>query len=61
MLKMEDSTPVSTPMVTGCKLRKDEESLDVDQSSYRYMRSSLLYITTSRPNIMHVVGMVGTY
>ena len=25
--KMGDSKPFSTPMVTGCKLRKDEESL----------------------------------
>ena len=28
--QMEDSTPMSTPMVTGCKLRKDDDSLDVD-------------------------------
>jgi hypothetical protein len=59
--QMEDSTPVSTPMVTGCKLSKDDDSPDVDQSSYRSMIGSLLYITTSRPDIMHVVGMVGRY
>ena len=29
---MEDSKPVGTPMVTGCKLSKDDDSLDVDQS-----------------------------
>jgi hypothetical protein len=33
--QMEDSKPVGTPMVTGCKLRKDDDSPDVDQSSYR--------------------------
>ena len=27
---MEDYKPVSTPMVTGCKLRKDDESKEVD-------------------------------
>jgi hypothetical protein len=59
--QMEDSTPMSTPMVTGCKLSKDDDSPDVDQSSYRSMIGSLLYITTSRPDIMHVVGMVGRY
>jgi hypothetical protein len=57
----EDSKPMSTPMVTGCKLNKDDDSPDVDQSSYRSMIDSLLYITTSRPDIMHVVGMVGRY
>jgi hypothetical protein len=59
--QMEDSTPMSTPMVTGCKLSKDDDSPDVDQSSYRSMIGSLLYITKSRLDIMHVVGMVGRY
>ena len=35
--KMEDSKPVSTPMVTSCKLRKDDESLEVNHTKYRYM------------------------
>jgi hypothetical protein len=59
--QMEDSKPVGTPMVIGCKLSKDDDSPDVDQSSYRSMIVSLLYITTSRPDIMHAVGMVGRY
>ena len=29
--QMEDSKPVGTPMVTGCKLKKDDDSPDVDQ------------------------------
>jgi hypothetical protein len=28
--RMEDHKPVSTPIVTGCKLRKDDESKEVD-------------------------------
>jgi hypothetical protein len=59
--QMEDSKPVGTPMVTRCKLSKDDDSPDVDQSSYRSMIGSLLYITSSHPDIMHVVGMVGRY
>jgi hypothetical protein len=59
--QMEDSSPISTPMVVGCKLSKDDISLDVDQRTYRSMISSLLYITTSCPDIMQVVGMVGHY
>jgi hypothetical protein len=59
--QIEDSTPMITTMVTGCKLRKDDDSPDVDQSSYRSMIGSLFYITTSCPDIMHVVGMVGRY
>jgi hypothetical protein len=59
--QMEDSKPVSTPMVTICKLSKDDDSPDVDQSSYRSMKVNMLYITTSRPDIMHDVGMVERY
>jgi uncharacterized membrane protein YciS (DUF1049 family) len=59
--QMEDSKLVGTSMVTGCKLSKDDDSPDVDQSSYRSMIGILLYIKTSHPDIMHVVGMVGRY
>jgi hypothetical protein len=58
---MEYSKPMSTPMVTRCKLSKDDDSPNVDKISYRSMIGILLYITTSRPDIMHVVGMVGRY
>ena len=59
--QMEDSSTVSTPMVVGCKLRKDDISPDVDQRTYRSMIGSLLYITASRPDIMQAVGMVGRF
>jgi hypothetical protein len=59
--QMEDSSPVSTPMVVGCKLSKDDISPYVDQMTYRSMIGSLLYITTSRLDIMQAVGMVGRY
>jgi hypothetical protein len=59
--QMEYSKPMSTPMVTGCKLSKGDDSPDVDQISYRSMIGNLLYITTSLPDIMHAVGMVGRY
>jgi hypothetical protein len=47
--QIEDSSTVSTPMVVGCKLSKNDISPDVDQRTYRLMIDSLLYITTSRP------------
>jgi hypothetical protein len=59
--QMEYSTPMSTPMVVGFKLSKDDITPDVDQRTYRSMIGNLLYITASRPDIMQVVGMVGRY
>ena len=58
---MEYCKPVSTSMTRGCKLSKDDESKEVDQKLYRSMIGSLLFVTTSRPDIMHVVGLVARF
>ena len=56
--KMEDSKPISTPIVTSCKLRKYYKSLEVDHTMYRSMIGSLLYVTTTRPYVIEAVGLV---
>ena len=58
---MEDYKPVSTPMITGCKLCVDDGSTDVDQRLHRSMIGSLLYITASRLDIMLAVELVARY
>ncbi|GKA03849.1 putative ribonuclease H-like domain-containing protein [Tanacetum coccineum] len=45
----------STPMETSKPLLKDAEAKDVDVHLYRSMIGSLMYLTTSRPDIMFVV------
>ena len=40
IFNMEDSKPISTPMITRCKLSKDDESLEVDHTMYRSMIGS---------------------
>ena len=45
-------------MITYCKLRKDDESKEVDKKLYRSMIGSLLYVTSSRTDVMQVVGQV---
>ena len=58
---MEDSKPICTPMVTGCSLITNDDSAIVHQPTYRSMIGSLLYLTGTRPNIMHAVGIVGRF
>jgi hypothetical protein len=58
---MEDCSPVSTLMITGCKLSKDNESPKANQTLYRSMIGALLYVTTSRRDIMQVVGLVARF
>jgi hypothetical protein len=55
---MEDCKPIITPMQTSCKLSKDDDSKSTNQRQYRSMISSLLYVTSSRPDVMQAVGQV---
>ncbi|GJW91945.1 ribonuclease H-like domain-containing protein [Tanacetum coccineum] len=45
----------STPLETNKALLKDEEAVDVDVHLYRSMIKSLMYLTTSRPDIMFAI------
>jgi len=56
--KMEYSKPIGTPMVTGCKLSKDDEYLEVDHTMFRSMISNLLYVTATRLDVMQAIGLV---
>jgi len=49
---MQDCKIAKTPVSTATKLDKDEKGKSVDNSSYRGMIGSLLYLTASRPDIM---------
>lgn len=58
---MEDCTPVSTPMITSCKFNKDDESSNANQTLYKSMIGSLLYVTAAKPNIMQAIGYVARF
>jgi hypothetical protein len=55
--KMEDSKAMMTPMSTTTTLDADEKGEHVDQKEYRSMIGSLLYLTTTRPDIQFSVCM----
>ncbi|GJX73202.1 putative ribonuclease H-like domain-containing protein [Tanacetum coccineum] len=46
----------STPIETQKPLLKDEDGKDVDVQMYRSMIGSLMYLTSSRPDIMYLKG-----
>jgi hypothetical protein len=41
---------------TSCKLRKYDDSKSTDQRKYRSMIGSLLYVTTSKTDVMQEFG-----
>jgi hypothetical protein len=49
---MADSKPIKTPMALNGHLDLNEEGKSVDQKVFRSMIGSLLYLCTSRPDIM---------
>jgi len=46
---MENYKEASTPMPTNCYMDADAAEVDVDQTEYRGIIGSLLYLTASRP------------
>ena len=58
---METSSPVQNPMSTSCKISADLDGIDADQTHYRSMIGSLLYLTASRPDISFSVGVCARY
>ncbi|GMI64836.1 cysteine-rich RLK (RECEPTOR-like protein kinase) 8 [Hibiscus trionum] len=55
---LENVKPQATPMSSSLKLDKDERGNCVDSKLYRSMIGSLLYLTTSRPDIVFSVACV---
>nr|GEX38708.1 retrovirus-related Pol polyprotein from transposon TNT 1-94 [Tanacetum cinerariifolium] len=58
---LEDSKPMKTPMSSNTKLMKDEECESVDSTKYRGMIGILLYLMTSRPDIMFNVCLCARF
>jgi hypothetical protein len=53
--KLEDCKVMNTPMNPTCTLSKEDTGTKVDHKMYRGMIGSLLYLTTSRPDILFSV------
>ncbi|GJX12819.1 retrovirus-related pol polyprotein from transposon TNT 1-94 [Tanacetum coccineum] len=58
---MDLTDPVDTPMVDRLKLDEDLKGIPVDQTRFRGMVGSLMYLTASRPDLVFVVCMCARY
>ena len=58
---MENAKPMGTPMHPNSKLDKGETEKDVDETRYRGMIGSLMYLTSSRPDIVQSVGLCSRF
>ncbi|GJW29587.1 hypothetical protein Tco_0046462, partial [Tanacetum coccineum] len=58
---MESYDPVDTPMVEKSKLDEDTQGKAVDPTHYRGMVGNLMYLTSSRPDLVYAVCMCARY
>jgi hypothetical protein len=58
---MVELKPVSTPMSSAVSLGPDEDDEAVDQREYRSIIGSLLYLTTTQPDIQLTVGLCARF
>ncbi|GJU03318.1 retrovirus-related pol polyprotein from transposon TNT 1-94 [Tanacetum coccineum] len=58
---LEDPKPIKSPMSSETKLTRDEEGEPIDDTKYRGMIGSLLYLTASRPDIMFSVCLCARF
>ena len=59
--RMDKCKPIKTPMPSNGHLDLDEGGKSVDQTLYRSMIGSLLYLTASRPDIIFSVCMCARF
>ncbi|XP_057744619.1 secreted RxLR effector protein 161-like [Arachis stenosperma] len=52
---------MGTPMHPNTKLEKDDGGKDMDETRYRGMIGSLMYLTSSRPDIVQSVGICSRF
>lgn len=55
---MYDYKLVVTPVVTNSKLQKNDGAPEPDASKYRSLIGSLIYLTTTQPNIMYATSLL---
>nr|GEY41327.1 retrovirus-related Pol polyprotein from transposon TNT 1-94 [Tanacetum cinerariifolium] len=58
---LEDSKPIKTHMSSETKLTRDEDGEPIDDTKYRGMIGSLLYLTANRPGIMFSVCLYARF
>ncbi|GJV37474.1 retrovirus-related pol polyprotein from transposon TNT 1-94 [Tanacetum coccineum] len=58
---MLTSDSVDTPMVEKSKLDKDLQGIPIDATLYRGMIGSLMYLTSSRPDLIYAVCLCAKY
>ena len=58
---MERTKPLATPISTVIKIDADPNGATTDETAYRGMVGSLMYLTASRPDIVFAVSVCARF
>jgi len=58
---MLESREVNSPIVPGSKLSKDADGVAIDESYYKKIVGSLMYLTKIRPDLVYNVSLISRY
>lgn len=58
---MLESNSVSNPTVPGMKIHSDAEGVLVDETYYKQIVGSLMYLTSTRPDLMYATSLLSRY
>ena len=60
-LKMDKCKPTETPIPLGTKLTKNDDGTTINSTLYKRMVGNLIYLTTTRPDLMYVVSLISRF
>ena len=58
---MQESIPMSYPIVQGFKACRDDDGITVDETYYKQIVGNLMYLTATRPNMMFCVSLISRH
>ena len=58
---MQVSNPVSSPIVPRSKVCRVDDGVKVDDTYYKQIVGSLMYLTITRPDMMFCVSLLSKY
>lgn len=58
---VQKSNPVSSPIVPGFKVCRDDDGIIVDETYYKHIVGSLMYLTATRPDMMFCISLISMY
>ena len=58
---MEECKSINMPMNLKEKFYKEDRADKVDETIYKSLIGCLMYLTTTRPDIMHVVSLLSRF